>query len=78
MEGHCYVIGGHTFLYTARILLSFTVTICRETSAPTSDNYIPDMVEENKISKTESIICPLYSSGDNQQNQRKFMRFDDA
>ena len=34
--------------------------------------------EQNKISKTESIICPLYSSGDNQQNQRKFMSFDDA
>lgn len=71
------VIGGHTFLYRARVL-SLTVAICRETSAPTSDNFIPDMVEENKVSKTESIICPLHPFGDNQQNQRELRSFDDA
>lgn len=34
------------------------------------------MVEENTVTNTDSIICPLYPSGDNQWNQRELMSFD--
>lgn len=36
------------------------------------------MAEENTVPKLDSIVCPIYLSGENQWNQRELMSFDYA